>query len=200
MESQATLPARESAASKVNSTLGMVLFIGSWSMAFGTLFLCFAVLRHKNYESVGRAWPPEGIALPSMPLASVATLILIASSLLLRRAVKQGAAGDKACNRTWFAGLLAGAAFMGLQSWLWLDLMQAGRYASSGPYETLFYGLTWIHALHVAIGWLMLLWIQIGLSNGRYGSHRISTVNNAALFWHFVDVVWVVLFLGFFVF
>ena len=56
-----------------------------------------------------------------------------------------------------------------------------------------------MHAAHVACGLLALLWMQVGMATGRYGVHRISPVSNAALFWHFVDVVWIVLFAAFFV-
>jgi heme/copper-type cytochrome/quinol oxidase subunit 3 len=190
--------------SRVDTTLGMIFFIGSWSMAFATVFLAFLVLRAR----VG-VWPPEGIALPSFPLATVATLILIASSVGLHRAIRtwdplragKVSEADKAgAQRAWAFGVGLGVGFAVLQSILWLDLIGAGRVPSSGLYESLFYGLTWFHALHVVAGLTSLMWAWYGLSTGRYGSHRFSTVNNIVIFWHFVDVVWIVLYLGFFVF
>ena len=186
---------RETARARIDSKLGMVLFIGSWSMAFGTLFLSFAVFRQK----LG-VWPPQGIALPSFPLATLATGILLASSWALHRATRRGEQGTAGFGRMWSLGIALSVAFAGLQAWLWMDLLAAGRTPSSGIYESLFFGLTWIHALHVAIGLLWLLWVQVGIASGRYGSHRISTVGNAALFWHFVDAVWIALYLAFFVF
>ncbi len=189
-----TLP-RESARQRVNVTLGMIMFIGSWSMAFGTIFLCFAVLRQKM-----DVFPPEGIVLPSMPLAAVATLVLLASSFMLHRAIQQGEEGLAGFSRTWGIGILLGVGFAALQASLWVDLMRAHRFVDSGLYESLFYGLTWIHAAHVVIGLIALVYGQIGISSGRYGRHHISTVNNIAIFWHFVDAVWLILFFGFFVF
>lgn len=195
---------REEIRTRVDVTLGMIFFIGSWTMAFGTLFLSFLVLRQR----VG-VWPPEGIVLPSFPLATVATLILIASSIGLHRAVKawdRSAKADgtaalaKGARRDWALGLALGVGFAIVQALLWADLMAAGRLPESGLYESLFYGLTWIHALHVVLGLLALAWAWIGLSTGRYGAHRLSTVSNIVIFWHFVDVVWIVLYLGFFVF
>ena len=186
---------RESEKQRVNVTLGMILFIGSWSMSFGTIFLAFAVLRQKM-----EVFPPEGIVLPSFNLAASATLVLLASSFVLHRAIKQGRAGQAEFARTWGIGIVLGLLFASLQASLWLDLMRAHRFAHSGPYESLFFGLTWIHALHVVIGLLALCVGLVGIKRGRYGRHRISTVNNIAIFWHFVDVVWVILFLGFFVF
>jgi heme/copper-type cytochrome/quinol oxidase subunit 3 len=189
-----TLP-REDPRARVNATLGMIFFIGSWSMAFGTLFLSFVILRNRF-----AVWPPTGITLPSFPMAAVATGVLIASSLALHLSVRRCEQGRTGFASLWLLGLGLGAAFAGLQVWLWADLMLAGRLPESGLYESLFYGLTWVHAAHVAIGWLVLAWAQLGMATGRYGRHRISTVSNAAIFWHFVDVVWILLFLGFFVF
>jgi len=196
--SPAALAAREEVKTRVDVTLGMILFIGSWTMAFGTLFLSFLVLRQR----VG-VWPPEGIALPSFPLASVATLLLVASSVGLHRAVKRWEAPDstaKSGAREWRFGVGLGLAFAVLQGALWADLWAAGRLPQSGLYESLFYGLTWIHGLHVVVGLACLAWAWMGLASGRYGPHRLSTVSNIAIFWHFVDAVWIVLYLGFFVF
>jgi heme/copper-type cytochrome/quinol oxidase subunit 3 len=187
-----TLP-RETARSRVDATLGMVFFIGSWSMAFGTLFLSFGILRTR----VG-VWPPPGIHLPSLPMAAVGTVVLLASSLVLHRAVKQGRAGHAGFVRTWGLAMLLGLAFAGLQAGLWFDLLANGRHPESGVYESLFYGLTWVHAAHVVTGLLALLWMLVGILRGRYGSHRMAAVQNAALFWHFVDAVWVILFVAFF--
>lgn len=186
---------REDARSRIDAKLGMILFIGSWSMAFGTLFLSFVVLRHKQ-----QVWPPEGIVLPSFPMAAVATLVLIASSVLLHLTVRRAQAGTGGIAGLWGGGIVLALVFAGLQAWLWMDLVGAGRAPSSGIYESLFFGLTWVHAVHVGVGLLWLLWVQAGIASGRYGSHRISNVDNAALFWHFVDAVWIVLFLAFFVF
>ncbi len=186
---------KEAVRSRVNVALGMIFFIGSWTTSFGSLFLAFLVLRRKM-----GVFPPEGIALPSFSMATVATVVLVASSLALHRAVKNIEAGRAALGTDWFLGLALGFGFTLLQGWLWLDLMAAGRGPGSGVYESLFYGLTWIHALHVAIGLLSLLWAWFGLSTGRYGPHRSSTVSNIVIFWHFVDVVWIVLYLAFFIF
>jgi cytochrome c oxidase subunit 3 len=186
---------REDPKTRVNATLGMIFFIGSWSMAFGTLYLSFLILR----ERVG-TWPPPGIMLPSFPVATGATLALLASSVAIHTAVKRGRTGAKGFAGLWALGLALGLAFSAAQSWLWFDLVAAGIGPESGTYESLFFGLTWVHAAHVALALIALLWIQFGIRSGRYGAHRISTVQNTAMFWHFMDVVWVVLYLSFFVF
>lgn len=195
MSATATMPHAETARARVDSALGMVMFIGSWSMAFGTLFLSFLILR----DRVG-TWPPPGVQLPSFPLACLATAVLLGSSVALHLGLKRARAQRSGLALFWFAGLVLGLAFAALQAWLWTDLLARGSAPQAGLYESLFFGLTWIHALHVAIAWIALAWMQIGIQTGRYGSFRIATVRNAALFWHFMDVVWVILFLAFFVF
>jgi len=200
---------RESARARVDATLGMLFFIGSWSMAFGTLFLSFLILR----DRVG-TWPPPGIALPSFPLASLATAVLLGSSVALHLALRRARAGRQATGAgtgataaaargfgaLWAVGLGLGCAFAALQWWLWWALLAAGTRPEAGLYESLFFGLTWVHAAHVAIALLALLWVQVGIACGRYGSQRIVVAQNSALFWHFMDAVWVLLYLGFFVF
>lgn len=190
----ADLP-REDPRARVNATLGMIFFIGSWSMAFGTLFLSFLILRDR-----AGTWPPPGVLLPSFPMATAATLVLLGSSLAVHAAVTRGRKGAPGFAGLWALGLGLGGAFAALQSWLWFDLLAAGVGPESSTYATLFFGLTWVHAAHVALALISLMWIQWGIRTGRYGAHRISTVQNTAIFWHFMDVVWVVLYLAFFIF
>ena len=190
----------ETGRDRVNATLGMILFIGSWTMAFGTLFLSFLVLRDKI-----AVWPPAGIALPSAPIAGFATLVLAASSVFVERGSRSlspdAGSGRKASfSALWITGMLLGLGFALLQAWLWYDLILAGRTQTSGLYESLFFGLTWVHAAHVVVGLFLLVWALVGSKLGRYGPERRSFVSNAALFWHFVGIVWLFLFLGFFVF
>ena len=173
----------------------MALFVGSWSMAFGTLFLSYFILRHKQGE-----WPPSGVVLPSFGMALLATGLLLASSLVLRGAGARLSAGRAGVAARWNAALLLGLAFAGLQTWLWIGLAAAGRLPESGVYESVFYALTWFHGAHVACGLIGLGWVSLGLATGRYHTGRTIVPGNVAVFWHFVDVVWLVLFVTFFLF
>lgn len=191
-------PAGETAAgirARVDATLGMVLFIGSWSMAFGTLLLAFLVLR----ERVG-TWPPPGVELPSRNLAALATAVLLLSSVALHGAVTAARAGRPGVAWRWGAGLALGLAFAALQTWLWQDLLARGSSPRAGIYESLFFGLTWIHAAHVALALVALLWMTAALLLAPAATARRPALGNVALFWHFMDVVWVLLFLALFVF
>ncbi len=183
----------ESRRARVDATFGMVLFIGSWSMAFATLFLTFLVLRHRQ-----PVWPPEGVVLPSLPLAGLATAVLLASSALLHSAVKRLRAGQPGFAGRWALGLGAGLAFAALQSWLWIDVWEAGGRPDTDMYQGLFYMLTWFHALHVVCGLIALGFIQAGALTGRINAGRATPASSVAIFWHFVDAVWLVLFVSFF--
>jgi len=194
MDIALTLPP-ETPRRRADVALGLVLFIGSWSMAFATLFLSFLILRQRQ-----PAWPPEGVVLPSLGLAAAGTAVLLASSVALASAVRRLRAGAPGVAARWATGLALGLAFAALQTWLWRDVWLAGGRPDSGMYEGLFYMLTWFHAAHVACGLVALLWIQRALAAGRIGPNRLAPAAAVATFWHFVDVVWLVLFLGFFVF
>jgi heme/copper-type cytochrome/quinol oxidase subunit 3 len=194
MDIALTLPP-ETPRRRADVALGLVLFIGSWSMAFATLFLSFLILRQRQ-----PAWPPEGVVLPSLGLASAGTAVLLASSVALASAVRRLRAGAPGFAARWALGLALGLAFAALQTWLWRDVWVAGGRPDSGMYEGLFYLLTWFHAAHVACGLVALLWIQGAAAAGRIGPRRLAPAAAVATFWHFVDVVWLVLFLGFFLF
>ncbi len=185
----------ESNRSRVDASLGMALFIGSWAMAFATMFLAFLVLRQRQ-----EVWPPQGVALPSFAMAALATVVLLASSVTMHRAVVLGARGERGFARWWSATLALALGFAAIQSWLWVDLWGNGRLPHSGVYESTFYGLTWFHALHVAVGLIALIVGLIGIARTRYGAQHMNVPRNIGVFWHFVDVVWVVLFVTFFVF
>lgn len=190
-----TKPPVETNRSRVDAAFGMALFIGAWSMAFATVLLAYLVLRQRQ-----PVWPPDDVVLPSMGLAALGTAVLLASSVVLHRAVTLGRRGQKGFAAWWNGALALALVFAGLQTWLWADLWSVGRVIDTGIYETLFYGLTWFHAAHVACGLVGLAWVSLGISRRRYGPLAINVPANVAVFWHFVDVVWAVLFVTFFVF
>ena len=195
MTTLAMTVAREPRRYQVNTTLGMAIFIGSWTMAFATLFVCFLFLRQRE-----PVWPPAGVPLPSLPLAAAGTGVLLLSSAALHRGLARARAGAAGLLPLWLAALGLGLTFAALQTRLWLEVWNAGFHADAGQYFGLFYLLTWFHAAHVLCGLVALAAVAIGIARGRVGGERLSPAIGSALFWHFVVAVWVVLFLGIFVF
>ena len=177
-------------------SLGMLVALGSWSMMFGALFFMYFGMRAR-----APMWPPVGA--PHLPVALPAanTLVLALSSLALHRGVAALAAGRRRALVPWLgAAMVLGLAFVGLQIVVWRSLWLAGLLPSSGPYGSLFYGLTALHAVHVAGGLLVLFVVLVRALLGTYTEHNVIRVKLAAMFWHFVDAVWLLMFVSLYLF
>jgi cytochrome c oxidase subunit 3 len=160
-----------------HARLGMAVFLGTWVMLFAALFLAYAMVRAQ-----APAWPPP--SLPRLPRAwpGVATLILLASSLVLRARV--GSASIRA-----LAAALLGLIFVCVQATVWRSALAAGLTPGTGTYASVFFALTVFHALHVACG-LVLLFVAALRARGGTG----NALWLAALFWDFVTVVWLIIY------
>lgn len=126
------------------------------------------------------------------------TALLLASSAALemgRRALRAGA--REAFNRYWTGGTLLGALFLGGQYLAWQQLLGAGIYISTNPSSSFFYLLTAVHALHIAGGMAALLYVNVQALRLRLGPSKRTAVDVTAVYWHFVDVLWIYLLLLF---
>src|SRR5262249_1150295 len=134
---------------------------------------------------------------PRLPVALPAlnTALLLASSFTFTRGLAKLRRGDRPALTRWVGLTLAlGFAFLGLQTIVWSSLSSAGLHISSGVYGSIFYSLTAFHALHVAVGLLVLLVVLVKSLRGAYTEHNFMNVKLCSMFWHFVDVVWVLMF------
>lgn len=187
----AGFPATEE--SRRTSFVGMVMALASWTMLFVALFFSYAVLRLN-----AATWPPDGLAPLPKALPLLNTLVLLLSSCVLHQGTRPDAEEKPgALRRALLFTMLLGGLFLALQLAVWIPLWQHGfRIDNTGTYGSIFYGLTVFHALHVLAGLLALAVLLPGASAGRYASGRSSAVRSSAMFWHFVDVVWVVMFVA----
>jgi cytochrome c oxidase subunit 3 len=172
----------------------MTIFIGAWAMMFAALFF-YGALRVGAGE-----WPPAGQ--PSMPIALpfVNTVVLALSSVALEggiRAIRRGAA--KVLGPMVIVTALLGVLFLVLQYAVGADLYRDGMTPQSGPYASVFYGLAGVHAAHVAVGIVALLWLAIRAFMGAYNPPQHLPVRLWSLYWHFVGVIWVLMFVFVFV-
>jgi cytochrome c oxidase subunit 3 len=164
---------------------------GLWGML--TLILTeaalFAYLLFSYFYVASQApgrWPPFGQ--PSLTLASINTLILIASSASIwaaERGAKRGAPGQTMGGLS--AALLLGALFIALQLVEWRGKPFG---LTSDPYGSLFFTITGFHMLHVAVGLLMLAVLLMWAAMGYFSPRRHAPLSIGALYWHFVGVVW----------
>jgi cytochrome c oxidase subunit 3 len=171
-----------------SSTLGMLLFIASEIMLFGSFFTIYFFVRVVNNAP---EWPPEGFHLP-VYVAGVNTIILLTSSFTMHwalQAIKRG-------NR---AGLQAGLVLT-LALGLVFLLTQAREYSrvgfspSDGAFGSVFYGLTGLHGAHVFIGLTLLTFATIRAFRGHFTPKDHWGVEIPGIYWHFVDVMWIVVY------
>lgn len=168
---------------------GVVVFLLAESMIFLGLFGAFLI-----YRAVLPEWPPEGTPELELLLPAVNTIVLISSSFVMHRGQSAIRKNDLKGLQVWF-GLTAlmGAIFLGGQLYEYAHLefgLTTNLFASS------FYVLTGFHGLHVTVGLLLILFVlSRSLKEGHYSDEHHFGVEAAELYWHFVDVVWVILFI-----
>jgi cytochrome c oxidase subunit III len=190
MSSVARLRPRER--EEFTSALGMIIFLASWAMMFSALFFAYAFVRSRSVM-----WPPAGT--PELPIALPAlnTVVLLASSFTFARGLKELSRGRRQALSGWVgATFVLGSVFLALQVVVWQSVSRSGLHVSSGLYGSVFYALTVFHALHVVVGLFILLWVLFRSVSGKYTEHNSVNVRLCTMFWHFVDVVWVVMFLS----
>ena len=172
------------------SYVGMVIFIASWGMLFAALFMSYAVLRIRAGK-----WPPPGAEPLPLALPLVASALLAGSSAALQRGlgrVKRGAPDEYLLHLA--GAMVLGVLFLGVQVTTWLSLWRGGLTIRDGLYGGIFYLLTCFHALHVAVGLLFLAWLVPAAARNRDLGGKLGRIGVITLYWHFVGVVWGVLF------
>jgi cytochrome c oxidase subunit III len=169
------------------ATLGMLLFIASEVMVFGSFFTAYFFIRVVN----NYPWPPEGTELPVF-VAGVNTAILVTSSFTMHWATQSIKRGNR-------AGLQAGMVLT-LALGICFLLTQAREYSRVGfaPHDnafgTVFYGLTGLHGAHVLVGLTLLAMVTIRAFRGHYSPEHHHGVEIPGIYWHFVDVMWVIVY------
>ncbi|MDQ3981948.1 MAG: heme-copper oxidase subunit III [Actinomycetota bacterium] len=175
------------------SLLGMTLFVSSEVMFFGALFASYFLLR-----ATTSPWPPDGSLETSLVLPAMLTVCLLSSSATVHAGAAAARAGNRGAAARWLGLTIAlGAAFLGGQIYEYSGLASEGFSASTDVFSSLFFTLTGFHGLHVAVGLVML--VAVFLRIGRYGADRSGPVEAVSYYWHFVDAVWVLVFLTLYV-
>jgi len=180
-------PANKSA--RIDSaTLGMLLFIGSEAMLFGAFFTAYFFVRVAN-PSAPETWPPEPFHFPVF-VASVNTAILVTSSFTIHWATQSIKRGDRNGLR---AGLvvtiLLGLAFLLTQA---IEYAHVGFNTGDGAFASVFFGLTGLHGGHVAIGLTLLSIAAVRAFRGHFSPDHYHGVEIPGIYWHFVDVMWII--------
>lgn len=162
-------------------------------VAEGCLFLGL-FMAYLAYSLTAPVWPPEGTPELELLLPSINTVILLSSSLVIRKAGLAIKADDVKGLRLWFTlTALMGAIFLAGQLYEYSHL-EFGL--TTNLFASTFYVLTGFHGLHVAAGLLFILAVLWrSLKPGHYSAQHHFGVEAAEIYWHFVDGVWIVLFI-----
>jgi heme/copper-type cytochrome/quinol oxidase subunit 3 len=139
-------------------------------------------------------WPTE---MPTFKLAAPNTIILLISSLAVWFGERGAQAGARARQAAGLGvGFLLGVIFVSIQVLEWKSKSFA---LTSGPYGSLFFVITGFHMAHVVLGLLLLLALTIWSMLGYFGPQRIAPISIGAIYWHFVDAVWLVVFFSLYI-
>lgn len=169
--------------------VGMIIFLIGEVVFFGSFIFAYA-----NYRGRQAATGPTADVL-NIGLTGVFTVLLLSSSFTIWLAERNQRAGNRAGVALWLAATIAlGAAFLVGQAFEWRELIDEGITIRSGLFGTTFFTLTGFHGFHVFGGLVLLsilLWSSLaGWLRGRHS----SALEAISLYWHFVDVVWIVVF------
>ena len=167
--------------------LGMLLFIISEVMLFGAFFTAYFWIRVVN----GAEWPAEGNELP-VAIAGVNTAILLSSSLTMHWALL-GARNENrfALKAGLFTTLMLGLTFLTVQINEYINI---GFSLADHSQGTIFYGLTGLHGAHVFVGLTLLLFATTRAFRGHFTEKEHRGVEVPGIYWHFVDVMWVIVY------
>ncbi len=181
--------------SATHGKVGMWMFLGTDALTFAGFLLGYAVLRVRNPE-----WPVPAEYL-GIALSSIATFILICSSVSMVIAQAHGETKNSKKMLQWLLITAAGGAvFLGIQAYEYTHLAHAMGMTFSdfvhGPpqFASTFFVVTGFHGLHVFSGVVYLLIMAFRTALGKYDDGNVNHIEICGLFWHFVDLVWILVF------
>ena len=168
----------------------MWVFLGSEIMFFTALIGAYIILRVAHPSSFKA--PGEVLA---VSITAVNTFLLICSSVTMVKAFASVQDGNIAGLRKWLiATVIIGASFVGIQAYEYQHLIEKGFVPSEGLYGSTFYTMTGFHGFHVTVGVICLIFVTLRSFQGRYTAKDHRGVEVVGLYWHFVDLVWIILF------
>lgn len=173
-----------------HNRLMMWTFLASDCMFFGSLIWVYFAYRGRYFE------PPYPRDVLDIPYTSVSAAVLLLSSFSIVMALTALERTDMRGFRAWLLGtILLGALFLGGQYYEFIHFYHEGLTLTSNLFGTTFFVLTGFHGTHVFIGviWLLVLWLLSFF--GKFTSAHVERFFVTTLYWHFVDIVWIIIFM-----
>lgn len=176
-------------------TVGTFFTVVSLGMLFAGSIIAYVVTRSRQ-----GGWPPPDA--PDLPLGLwLSTAVMVVLSLVIHAAMRAARQNDQpVVKASVVAWALLAVVFLVVQIINWVNLIQLGLTPKSGFYGLMFFLLTALHAVHVVGGLIPLAFVFRHAMAGRYTPHESDGLRNCAIYWHFLDGVWIVMFLVVFVF
>ncbi len=174
-----------------NAKLGIWLFLASEVMLFGALFASYILLR------TGASVWPTGRTILSVPMATLNTVVLIASSVTMVMAWASLARNQFPRFKIWMGlTILLGLVFLVVKYFEYSGKFHHGLFPSTNTFLAIYFTLTGLHGLHVIAGMVVNAYLW-GPGSGLWKKdpeHFTNRVEQSGLFWHFVDLMWIFLF------
>ncbi len=172
-----------------NRKLLMWLFLGSECLFFGSFIAAYLLYRNR---SISGPYPKD---LFDIPFTSVSSFVLLTSSLSMVLALAAIQRGDLRRMRIWLlCTSFLGLVFLAGQAFEFTQFYREGLRLDTNMFGTTFFVLTGFHGAHVTIGVLILMSLWSGSLKGRITEEHALQVELAGLYWHFVDIVWIIIF------
>lgn len=169
--------------------IALWMFIGSECLLFGSLIATYLV--YEGQSVVG----PTTREILDIPVTSISTFDLLMSSLAMVLALAAVRRGDKTWGRIWLGTTaLLGIVFLSFQAYEFTTFVHEGLTLQVNLFGSTFFVLTGFHGAHVFVGVVWLLTLLVRSLMGKLRAEKAILVELAGLYWHFVDVVWIVIF------
>ncbi len=167
----------------------MWVFLGSDCLFFGTLIATYMVYRGQSLNG------PYPVDIISVPVTTISTFVLLCSSFAMVQALAATNRNDQKGIQIWLLATAAlGAVFIGFQIFEFNAFKNEGLTLSTNLFGASFFTLTGFHGAHVTLGIIWLLGMFFIARKGRLGPRTSLDVEILGLYWHFVDIVWIVIF------
>ncbi len=167
----------------------MAMLLATLGMLFGASLVATLLVRGR-----ASAWPPPGM--PPLPSRLwLSTVLIVAASAALAGALRAARRDDlRALRRLLLLSLVLGVAFLASQTASWFTLVAEHVTPARNLWAFTFFVLTALHAVHVVGGLIPLSTVTVKAFGGRYSAPEHAGVEYTAMYWHFLDAVWLVLF------
>ena len=183
-----------------NGKIGMWTFLVMDAMTFAGLLAGYARIRWAPNPDAPWPFPIEAFGVIGIQLTALNTFILICSSVFMVHVLAEQMRGNMQQAQRWLiATIIGGLTFLGIQAFEWTHLIidKFGFLVEAGWNENFpatFYMLTGFHGAHVAVGVLYNTIILMAMRRGKITEEHTSSVEVAGLYWHFVDLIWILVF------